>query len=80
MSVQKKFAPYLNRFTTLLQQHATATLEFKCKMVTHIELQKHSFRNTQKMAVKPTQLRRLQKRAAARAEQITVAANEKSFK
>ena len=31
MSAQETFAPCLNRFTILLQQHATAVLDFKCK-------------------------------------------------
>ena len=30
MSAQEKFAPYLNRFTILLQQHATAVHKLKC--------------------------------------------------
>ena len=30
MSSQEKLNPYLNRFTTLVQQHATAKLEFSC--------------------------------------------------
>ena len=93
MSAQEKFAPYLNRFTTLLQQNAAAILEFKCKdgkvtvSLSHelggvekaqptTHLPKPSVRNTQKKAVKPSQIRRLQKRAAARAEQSAGAACE----
>ena len=30
MSSQEQLNPYLNRFTTLVQQHATAKLEFSC--------------------------------------------------
>ena len=95
MTAQEKFAPYLNRFTTLLQQHATAVLEFKCKdgkvtvNLSHelggvekaqptIHLQNPSYRSTQKKAVKPSQLRRLKKRAAARAEQASVASAEQA--
>ena len=95
MSAQDKFAPYLNRFTTLLQQNATAVLEFKCKdgkvtvNLCHelggvekapptINLQNPSHRNTQKKAVKPSQLRRLHKRAATRAEKSSVAAAEQA--
>ena len=31
MTAQEKIALYLNRYTTLLQHHATEVLEFKCK-------------------------------------------------
>ena len=95
MSAQEKFAPYLHRFTTLVQQHATAVLEFKCKddkvtvNLSHelgggekaqpiIHLQNPSYRSTQKKAVKPSQLRKLQKRAAAIAEKSSVAAAEQA--
>ena len=30
MSSQEQLNPYLNRFTLLVQQHATAKLEFSC--------------------------------------------------
>ena len=95
MYAQEKFARYINRFTTRLQQHATAILEFKWKdgkvtvNLSHdlwsVEksspnnpLQISIFRRTQKKAVKPSQLRRLQKRAAARAEQSLIVAGEQA--
>ena len=72
MSAQEKFAPYLNRFTILLQQHATAVHKLKCmdgKVIVNlchelggvekapptINLLIHSYRNTQKTALKPSQ-------------------------
>ena len=33
MSHQEQFNPYLNRFTQLVKEHATAKLEFSCMVV-----------------------------------------------
>ena len=87
MSVQELIAPYLNRFVILLNQNATAKLEFSCaegKVQVNIfhdlgvpkpihvpgpPVKKAGYNEVLKKNLKTSQLNRLKRRAAARAEE-----------
>ena len=93
MSTQEKLNPYLNRFTILVQQHATAKLEFNCldgKVTVNLlhdlgvvekappatAVQQSEKGQVLKKNVSLSQIIRLQKRAAERAEKAKLKADQ----
>ena len=95
MSTQEQLNPYLNRFTILVQQHATAKLEFRCldgKVTVNLS---HDLEVVEKAppatAVKQSgqvlqknvslsHIIRLQKRAAERAEKVKILSDQAKAK